>query len=76
MYVRVVMKLEIHGIELVVIMVDRNDVGDESSPSPMLPKVFDEEGVECRDVLTQPSQEIQGDTDADEPPSLAVMKQY
>jgi hypothetical protein len=76
MYVRVVMKLEIHGIELVAIIVDRNDVCDESSLSPILSKVFDEEGVECRDVLTQPSQEIQGGTDADEPPSLAVMKQY
>jgi translation elongation factor EF-Tu-like GTPase len=56
-YVRVVMKSEIHGIELVARMVGRNDVGDESSRLLMLPKVIDEQDVECGIVLTQPLQE-------------------
>jgi hypothetical protein len=36
------MKSEIHGIEFVARMVGRNDVGDESSRSPILPEVVDE----------------------------------
>jgi hypothetical protein len=39
-YVGVVMKSEIHGIELVTRMVGRNDVGKESSRSPILPKMW------------------------------------
>jgi hypothetical protein len=57
-------------------MVGWNDVGDESSQSPTLSEVVDEKGIECGVVLTQPSQETQNDTDADDPPLLAVMKQY
>jgi hypothetical protein len=56
-YVGVVMKSEIHGIELVARMVAWNDVGDESSRSPTLPKAVDEQHVECGVVVTQPSQE-------------------
>jgi hypothetical protein len=56
-YVRVVMKSEIHEIELVARMVARNDVGDESSRSPTLLEVIDEQHVECGIVLTQLSQE-------------------
>jgi hypothetical protein len=41
-YVGVMMKLEIHGIELVARMVAWNDVGDESSRSPTLPEAVDE----------------------------------
>jgi hypothetical protein len=37
-YVRVMMKLEIHGIELLARMVGQNDFGDETSQSPTLPK--------------------------------------
>jgi hypothetical protein len=40
-YVRVVMKSEIRGIELVARMVHRNNVGDKSSQSPILPEVVD-----------------------------------
>jgi hypothetical protein len=61
------MKLEIRGIELVVRMVARNDVGDESSRSPTLPEVVDEQHVECGVVLTQPSQETQAGTDLKDP---------
>jgi hypothetical protein len=57
MYVRVVMKLEIRGIELVARMVSQNDVGDKSSRSPMLTEVVDEQGLECGIVLMQSSQE-------------------
>jgi hypothetical protein len=32
------MKLEIHGIELLARMVGQNDFGDETSQSPTLPK--------------------------------------
>jgi hypothetical protein len=54
-YVGVVMKSEIHGIELVARMVAWNDVGDESFRSPTLPKAVDEQHVECGVVVTQPS---------------------
>jgi predicted RNA-binding Zn-ribbon protein involved in translation (DUF1610 family) len=67
-YVKVVMKSEIHGIELVPRMVARNEVSDESSRSPTLPEVVYEQHVECGIVLTQPSQESHDDTDADELP--------
>jgi hypothetical protein len=40
-----VMKSEIHEIELVVKMVARNDIGDESSRSPTLPDAVDEQHV-------------------------------
>jgi hypothetical protein len=66
-YVGVVMKLEIRGIELVARMVARNDVSDESSRSPTLPKAVDEQHVECGVVLTQSSQETQVDTNPEEP---------
>jgi hypothetical protein len=49
----VVMKSEIHEIELVEGMVDRKDVGDESSRSPTLSEAIDQQGVECGIVLTQ-----------------------
>jgi hypothetical protein len=39
-YVEVVMKSEIHGIELVTRMVGQNDVGKKSSRSPILPKMW------------------------------------
>jgi hypothetical protein len=65
-YVGVVMKSEIHGIELVARIVSRNDVGDESSRWSTLPEAVDEQGVKCGVVLTQPSQETQNNTDADE----------
>jgi hypothetical protein len=61
------MKLEIHGIELIARMVARNDVGDESSRSLTLPEAVDEQHVECGVVLTQPSQETQADTDLKDP---------
>jgi hypothetical protein len=51
----VVMKLEIRGIELVVRMVARNDVGDESSRLPTLPEAVNEKHIECGIVLTQSS---------------------
>jgi hypothetical protein len=66
-YVEVMMKSKICGIELVVRMVVRTDVGDESSRSSTLPETVDEKHNECGVVLTQPSQETQDDTDADEP---------
>jgi hypothetical protein len=56
MYVGVVMKLEIHGIELVARMVGWKDVGDESSPPSTLMKAVDEQDIECGVVLKQPSQ--------------------
>jgi hypothetical protein len=64
-YVGVVMKSEICGIELVARMVARNDVGNESSQSPTLPKAVDEQHVECGILLTQPSQETQDNTAED-----------
>jgi hypothetical protein len=67
MYVSVVIKSEIRGIELVARMVTRNDVGDKSYPSPTLPEADDEQHIECGVVLTQPSQETRDDTDAEEP---------
>jgi hypothetical protein len=66
-YLRVVMKSEIHGIELVARMVAQNDVSDKNSRSPTLPEAVDDEHVECGIALTQPSQETQDDTDATEP---------
>jgi hypothetical protein len=68
-YVRVGMKLEIHGIELIVRMVGRNDGGDESilgrqrCQKRLMSRTY---GV----VLTQPSQESHDDTDVDEEPSF------
>jgi hypothetical protein len=41
-YVGVVMKSEIHEIELIIGMVVWNDIGDKSSWSPTLPKAVDE----------------------------------
>jgi hypothetical protein len=69
-YVDVVMKSEIHGIELVVRMVARNDVSDESSQSSTLLEAIDEQYVECGVMFTQPSQETQSDTDPEEPPFI------
>jgi hypothetical protein len=54
-YADVVMKSEIHVIELVARMIVRNNVGDESSRSPTLPKAVDEQHVECGVVLAQSS---------------------
>jgi hypothetical protein len=65
------MKSEIHEIELIARMVAWNDVGDESSWSLTLPEAVDEQHVECGILLTQPSQETQADTDAEEPPFVA-----
>jgi hypothetical protein len=56
-YISVVMKSEIRRIELVALMVDCNDVGDESSRSLILPEAVDEQHVECGVLLTQSSQE-------------------
>ena len=56
-YVSVVMKSEIRGIELVGRIVAQNDVGNESSRSSTLPKMVDEQRVECGVMPTQPSQE-------------------
>jgi hypothetical protein len=74
MYVRVMMKSEIHRIELVARMVGRNDLGDKSYLSPTLLEAVDEQDVECDVVLTQLSQETQDDTNADELLLLVVMK--
>jgi hypothetical protein len=41
-YVGIVIKSEIHEIELVARMVARNDIVDESSLSPTLPEAVDE----------------------------------
>jgi hypothetical protein len=49
------MKSEIHGIELVVRMIARNDACDESLRSLTLPEAVDEQHVECDVLLTQPS---------------------
>jgi hypothetical protein len=54
-YAEVVMKSEIHIIELVARMVDQNDVDDKRSRSLTLPKAVDEQHVECGVVFTQPS---------------------
>jgi hypothetical protein len=67
-YVRVVIKSEIHGIELVAKTIAWNDVGDGSSRSPTLLKAIDDEHVECGIVLTQLLQETQDDIDTDDPP--------
>jgi hypothetical protein len=61
--------------KLIARMVGRNDVGDESSRSLTLSEAVDEQHVKCGFMLTQPSQETQDNTDADEPPFVAVMKQ-
>jgi hypothetical protein len=71
MYVGVVIKLEIRGIELVARMDARNYVGDKSYRPLTLPEAVDEQHVECGVVLTQPSQETRDDTDAEEPPFVA-----
>jgi hypothetical protein len=65
------MKSEIREIELVVKMVARNDVGDESSRLTTLPEAVDERHVKCGVVLTQPSQETQANTDLEEPSLIA-----
>jgi hypothetical protein len=70
-YVGVMMKSEIHVIELIVRMVARNDVGDESSRSPTLSEAVDKQHIKCGVVLTQPSQQTQY---ADEPPFVASNK--
>jgi hypothetical protein len=70
-YVRVMMKSEIRGIELVARMVARNDVGDESSRSPTLPEVVEDKHVECGILLTQPWQETQDYTNVEGPPFVA-----
>jgi hypothetical protein len=70
-YVGVVMKSEIHEIELVARMVSWNDVGYENSWSPTLPEAVDEQHVKCGVVLTQQSQETQANTDVDETPFIA-----
>jgi hypothetical protein len=75
-YVRVVIKSEIRGIELVAKIIAWNDVGDGSSRSPTLLKAIDDEHVECGIVLTQLLQETQDDIDIDDPHSMPVMKQY
>jgi hypothetical protein len=41
-YIRVMIKLEIRGVELVAKMAGQNDVGDETSRSLTLPKIVDE----------------------------------
>jgi hypothetical protein len=46
MYVEVMMKSKMHGIELIVRMVARNDVGNKRSRSPTLPEAVDEQHVE------------------------------
>jgi hypothetical protein len=66
-YVRVVMKSEIRGIELIARIIGQNDVGEESSRSPTLLKTVDEQGVKCGIVPMQPLQETQDYTDANEP---------
>jgi hypothetical protein len=68
------MKSEICGIELVAIMVSRNDVGDEISQSLTLPEAVDDQHIECDIMLTQLSQETQSDTDVEETPLVVVMK--
>jgi hypothetical protein len=68
------MKSEICGIELVAIMVSRNDVGDEISQSLTLPEAVDDQHIECAIMLTQLSQETQADTDVEETPLVVVMK--
>jgi hypothetical protein len=70
-YISVMIKLEIHGIELVARIVAWNNVGDESSRSTTLNEAFDERHVECGIVLTQPSQETHANTNADELPFVA-----
>jgi hypothetical protein len=67
-YVGVVMKSEIHVIELVARMISRNDVGEESSRSPTLSEAVDEQHVECDVVFTQSSQETHVVTDIEETP--------
>jgi hypothetical protein len=69
-YVSVMMKPEFHGIDLVARMFARNNGGDESSRSPTLPEVVDEQHVECGIMLTQPLQETQADADVEEPPFI------
>jgi hypothetical protein len=61
-------------IELIIRMVDRNDVGDKNSQSLTLSEAIDEHGIECGVVLTHSSQKTQDDIDANDHPSLVVMK--
>jgi hypothetical protein len=74
-YVGVVMKSEIHGVELVARMVVRNDVGDESYRSLTLHKVVDEQHVECGIVLAHRRKKLRPTLIQRSPHSLAVMKQ-
>jgi hypothetical protein len=53
-------------------MVDRNDIGDKNSLT--LSEAIDEHGIKCGVVLTQSSQKSQDDIDANDHPSLVVMK--
>jgi hypothetical protein len=69
-YTGVVMKSEIHMIELAR-MVAYNNVGDENSRSLILPAAIDEQHVECGVVLTPSLQETQ---DAEELPFVANNK--
>jgi hypothetical protein len=55
-------------------MVDRNDVDDKNSQSLTLSEAIDEYGIECGVVLMQSSQKTQVDIDANDHPSLVVMK--
>jgi hypothetical protein len=59
-------------IELIIRMVDRNDIGDKNSLT--LSEAIDEHGIKCGVVLTQSSQKSQDDIDANDHPSLVVMK--
>jgi hypothetical protein len=68
------MKSEIHVIELVTRMVGRNDVGDESSRSPTLTEVVDEQGVECG-IVRNRCNKLMTTLMQKGLPSLAVMKQ-
>jgi hypothetical protein len=70
-YVGVVMKSEIHEIELFARMVARNDVGDKSSLLLTLPEAVDEQHVECGVMLPQTSQETH---DAEEPSFITSNK--
>jgi hypothetical protein len=54
-YIGVMMKSEIHGIELVARIVARNDVGDESSRSLTLPDAVDEQHVKCGIIVPRNS---------------------
>jgi hypothetical protein len=74
-YIGVVLKSGIRVIELVATRVGRDVIGDESAPSPTLPKAVDEQSVECAVVLTQLWQSLDDEGIADKPPLMKVMKQ-